>query len=175
MNTHRIQPYYNWYCSWDAKVTVQQTSELLMHTESEISWTSVNTKHAIEETTSNAWHSWRQVFTVNSITRYNDTGALQLTSWVWWVAIKVVWCTEVSHVRGLFVTRHILSQANITVILKCLRKSMASQALVCVHIWAFCRIHWDKCLIISIFCLTELLYWNHVYGAHECTLSIDTT
>lgn len=58
----------------------QQTDSLvslLMHTESEISWALVNTKHAIEESSSNVWRSWRQILHVNAVTRYNHTGALR--------------------------------------------------------------------------------------------------
>lgn len=62
------------------KIAVHQASEFMMQNESDNKWALVNTKHAIEESSSCTWHSWRQVFTVNSITRCNDTGAARAAS-----------------------------------------------------------------------------------------------
>lgn len=78
------------------KIAVHRVSEFLIQNESENNWASVNTKHAIEESPSRTWHSWRQVFTVNSITRCNDTDAVRAANArVWLPAVSVILCTQV--------------------------------------------------------------------------------
>lgn len=58
----------------------------VMQNESENNWASMNAKHAIEESPFRTWHSWRQVFTGNSITRCND--AVMRSESVYWLRVS---------------------------------------------------------------------------------------
>lgn len=123
------------------QVLIQQTNRPvspLMHTEAEISWAPVNTKNAIEESSSIAWRSWRQYKLMASpdIITLVHCGNKLLSPVTSYQGNFVHTCESCNDDSRMFVPKHILSEAIITLIYSATSwkgSSCTSLALVCVY------------------------------------------